>query len=286
MIKILNTGMIASFQDLGRFGFRNYGVPVSGAMDQESYLLCNALLNNESNAAVIEFALKGPKIEFLSATFIAVTGAQFSLSLNNIAFPLNKVVAVNKGDVLSLDNCTKGVYGYLGVAGGFQLSEIMQSKSFYPAISPSLAITKNMEIAIGASKFERETEIQINPTPYNLERIAVTAGAEFELLSRANQQHLKEGYFSVSNVYNRMGIHLQQPIVNKLSPIITSAVLAGTVQLTPSGKMIVLMRDAQTTGGYPRVLQLSEAGINKMSQLKFQDRFQFRFLDTPAQMGL
>jgi allophanate hydrolase subunit 2 len=67
-----------------------------------------------------------------------------------------------------------------------------------------------------------------------------------------------------------------QNIENHLEPIITSAVLPGTVQLTPSGKLIILMRDCQTTGGYPRVLQLKEASINVLAQKLTGHAVQFK----------
>ena len=76
-----------------------------------------------------------------------------------------------------------------------------------------------------------------------------------------------------------MGIRLEESLDNELPSILSSGVLPGTVQLTPSGKMLVLMRDAQTTGGYPRILQLTDSAINIMAQLKHGDSFRFRLLD-------
>jgi allophanate hydrolase subunit 2 len=68
---------------------------------------------------------------------------------------------------------------------------------------------------------------------------------------------------------------LNETIPNTLPSILTSAVLPGTVQLTPSGKLIILMRDCQVTGGYPRVLQVSEESINRLSQKITGDKIQF-----------
>ena len=77
---------------------------------------------------------------------------------------------------------------------------------------------------------------------------------------------------------NRTGFHLVEILENNLSQILTSAVLPGTVQLTPSGKLIVLMRDCQVTGGYPRILQLTEKSINIFSQKIAGDTFVFSIL--------
>jgi allophanate hydrolase subunit 2 len=72
-----------------------------------------------------------------------------------------------------------------------------------------------------------------------------------------------------------MAIQLNEKLYNQINPIITSPVLPGTIQLTPNGTLIVLMRDCQTTGGYPRILQLDERSINTISQYKKDSSFYF-----------
>jgi allophanate hydrolase subunit 2 len=103
-------------------------------------------------------------------------------------------------------------------------------------------------------------------------------GPEFEDLSSNQKKLLEATKFTISNLNNRMGYQLNELIENSLNPIITSAVLPGTVQLTPGGKLIVLMRDAQTTGGYPRVLQLSDQAINLLAQKKTSDKVTFSMI--------
>ena len=75
-----------------------------------------------------------------------------------------------------------------------------------------------------------------------------------------------------------MGYRLEELVVNELSPILTSGVMPGTIQLTPSGKMIVLMRDCQVTGGYPRVLQLTDSAIDKLAQKSTGDSFRLKII--------
>lgn len=103
-------------------------------------------------------------------------------------------------------------------------------------------------------------------------------GPEFENLSSHQKKLLEATKFTISNLNNRMGYQLNELIENNVNPIITSAVLPGTVQLTPGGKLIVLMRDAQTTGGYPRVLQLSDDAINLLAQKKTSDLVSFSII--------
>ena len=91
-------------------------------------------------------------------------------------------------------------------------------------------------------------------------------GPEYDRLSIKNKDILLKKEFSISNNHNRMGYILEQNLKNNINPILTSHVMPGTVQLTPGGKIIILMRDCQTTGGYPRILQLTNNGINMLSQ--------------------
>ena len=91
-------------------------------------------------------------------------------------------------------------------------------------------------------------------------------GPDFEGLNKQQKKRLFEP-FTISEDNNRVGYRLHETIENNLKPILTSAVLPGTVQLTPSGTLIVLMRDAQVTGGYPRVLQLTSFSVDILSQM-------------------
>lgn len=280
MIKVLNPGMIATFQDLGRFGYRKYGVPVSGVMDRESYLLCNALLGNDSNEAVVEFALLGPKLQFEEATGIALTGAHFKALLNTKPIAINTVITVKKGDILSFASCSRGVYGYLGVRGGFKIPEILGSKSYYPSVTPNSKLHKGMELGVkDHHNIEVHNNTHIDQPDFNMSLIDAGLGPEFHLLTDTGKNRLMHNSFSISKNYNRMGIRLEESLDNELPSILSSGVLPGTVQLTPSGKMLVLMRDAQTTGGYPRILQLTDSAINIMAQLKYGNSFRFRLLD-------
>ena len=107
----------------------------------------------------------------------------------------------------------------------------------------------------------------------------VFKGPEFEYLTLEQQAQLFNNKLTISNLNNRMAYQFKEPLKNNLNPIITSQVLPGTVQLTPSGNLIVLMRDCQTTGGYPRILQLKETSINVLSQKMTGQTLQFKLLE-------
>ena len=114
---------------------------------------------------------------------------------------------------------------------------------------------------------------------FNNNKIEVFKGPEFNKLSIKQKQALLKKKFTISNHNNRMAYQLNESFDNQLEPIITSLVMQGTVQLTPSGKIIILMRDCQTCGGYPRILQLSKKSINILSQKHMLNHINFELID-------
>jgi len=135
MLKVLKSGLYTTVQDLGRYHYRNKGVPVSGVMDQVSVDTVNAILENETNDAVLEITMTGPTLVFEEETYIALAGAVMSATLNNAPIQNYKVYRINKGDVLAYGKLEKGFRAYLAVKGGFQLPTILGSKSMYKPIT-------------------------------------------------------------------------------------------------------------------------------------------------------
>ena len=277
MLKVLKPGFFNTIQDKGRFGFARMGVPVSGVMDGYVTDIANSLLNNSLDSAVIEITF-GCEFQFLCDTFICVSGGDFSPEINHQAIGLNKKIAILKNDVLSFGKIIFGVRSYLAVSGGIQSEEILKSKSFYKGITTDFALKKGMILPI-LEHVKEETianaSIKVDTLHFKSIEIRCTKGPEFELLNLQQKKRLLENRFSISKDASRMGYRLNEVIENELPSILTSAVLPGTVQLTPSGKLIVLMRDCQVTGGYPRVLQLSEKAICQLAQKTIGNQFQF-----------
>ena len=99
-IIFLNAGLNTTVQDMGRNGHQKSGFHVCGVMDRRSYRLANMLLDNDENAAVLEFTLMGPTIQFTSDTVIAITGGDFAPTLNEKPIAMYQAVSVKKDDVL------------------------------------------------------------------------------------------------------------------------------------------------------------------------------------------
>ena len=278
-ILVLSEGMHSSIQDLGRKGYRSYGVPISGAMDKYSAILANKLLNNEEGMPVMEMTLLGPKIMFEDHTLMVLTGADMSPSLNGQPIIMNFVYAVNTSDVLSFGELNFGVRTYLGVKGGFKTEMKLNSRSFFDGITAKEKIDKGDRIPIATYEADLEvtsSKIKVNETHFTTKKIDVTKGPEYNRLTKKHRELLFSREFKIDTKNNRMGYQMKHkfpPIKN--DEIITSVTIPGTVQLTPSGKLIILMRDCPTTGGYPRILQLTDLGINQLAQKKKDDGFKF-----------
>lgn len=269
MLKVLRLGLYSSIQDLGRKGCQQYGVPVSGVMDRQSAALANALLGNDENDAVIEVTMMGPKLQFFKSTIICISGADLSPEIHGKSINLNAAVVVNKGDVLSFGKLQYGIRCYLAIQHGFQSEIVMGSRSMYQGITASQVLAQGQELHYKDSEVNLAAKhVAVNPVSnlFKEKQLKVYKGPEFDCLNNAQIKGLLDCDFTISKDHSRMGYRLQEPLCHNLKTIITSAVMPGTVQLTPSGQLIVLMRDAQTTGGYPRVLQLSAEAINVLSQ--------------------
>ena len=271
MISVLKAGFYSSVQDIGRFGYQDQGVPVSGVMDSYSAKLANALLDNEMTDAVLELSMTGPVLQFHCETTVAITGANLSPVLNKkTALKLNTIVAVKKDDVLSFGVCKYGFRAYLAVKEGFKTQQVLGSRSMYNAITSNIRINKGDQLLINENsnlKPHKTTAVKVNHEHFSSSCLAVLKGPEYDLLPETIKELLKNKTFSIGKENNRMAYQLYDAqLQNNLDAIITSVVLPGTVQLTPAGQLIVLMRDCQTTGGYPRVLQLNEKAISQMAQ--------------------
>lgn len=278
MIEVLHPGLYTSIQDLGRFGYRNKGVPNSGVMDAISAGLANALLNNTVDCALLEMTVIGPKLLFTSDTAIAITGADMSPKLNDKRIPNNSVIHIKNGDVLSFGNAVNGARCYLAVKGGIQSECILNSRSQFKNITQKINVAKNdcLEIeSFAETNFKTASgKLRLKDAFFNTNALVVYKGPEFDILKSEDQNTVFNTEFTISNNSNRMGFQLKEIIAPHNTSIITSPVLPGTIQLLPSGRLIVLMKDAQTSGGYPRILQLSDKAISILAQKKFGDGIQ------------
>jgi len=280
-IEVLHPGLYSSLQDLGRHNFLKYGVPQSGVMDSFAAKKANLILSNLDSAPVLEITQLGPKLKFSEPTQIAICGAYLNPKINESVVLNNRILSLKVGDVLSFGKRVIGCRAYIAIVGGFISEKVLGSYSWYNGITKREFLKKgsSMEYTnLDRTLNNLNASVKVNEVYLKDNVIKVFTGPEYDLLSSSQKRELMESTFSLDINNNRMAIQLKEPFNNSLNPIITGPVLPGTVQLTPSGKLIVLMRDCQTTGGYPRVLQFSEDGLNTIAQKVIGDHILFELI--------
>ena len=278
-IEVLSGGVYTTIQDKGRKGFRSFGIPISGAMDHLSIDLGNSLLGNSLNLAAMEMTIGGPKLLFHDQATICISGADISAKINERPVKTNVAEIINKGEVLSFGKLMYGCRAYLCIKGGFNTTQHFGSYSTYdqgnlgyPLIKIGTVLSFNPDQILQPNINSR---IKPSDSLFNQKAIPVTPGPEYDLIDK---ESLMEEYEINANS-NRMGYRLSGKMnYPHQNSILTSTVMPGTVQLPPSGDPVVLMRDCQTTGGYPRVLQVTEFGINILAQKKPGDKVLFQLV--------
>lgn len=280
-LQIIQPGFYTTVQDAGRRGFAHLGVPESGAMDQDAYRQANSMLNNQPRAAVLECTLMGPTICFEMDTAFVITGGLTKAFLDGEPVVQGVVAFAKAQQTLKVGAVQSGTRCYLAFAGGIESKLVLGSRSMYSPLTP-FRVTKGEELPIGNSNYGNQKGARlkvltssIKPTIDTTIEITAYKGPEYSKLNKEQEKECLK-VFTVSKHWNRMALQLEEPLKNNFDAMITAPVLPGTVQLTPSGTLIVLLRDCQTTGGYPRILQVSEAGINGLSQLQKGDQFRWK----------
>ncbi|MEO9869039.1 5-oxoprolinase subunit C family protein [Ekhidna sp.] len=264
-LRVVKTGPVATIQDLGRFGFRRYGIPQSGVMDIEMMKMANKAIGNPDNYPVVEFAMMGIKLEVLEKTSISVIGA--ALKVNGNSFK-KKSAFLNNGDELEIST-PDNVYAYLGIGGKIEAKEDFGSFATYPPAGfggVDGRVLEKEDIIITDSQKHNIHEVDFPIRKQDtLEVIRILKGPEWSALKELPDS---KG-FQVHPSSNRMGIRLiGERLENTGKEIISSAVIPGTIQLPPDGQPIILMNDCQTTGGYPRIGKVIEEDMGKVAQVK------------------
>ena len=280
MVKLLS-GFHVTVQDLGRFGHRSNGVPTSGVMDIYSAKLANMLLNNNEDDAVLEITFGACKLQFDCDCMISITGADFSAKINNSLIHLNTAIPLKKGTILSFGKRNYGVRTYLAIAKGFQTQSVLGSRSMYQGITSNSIIKRGTVLPIDTDQIIKSvsfSSVKVNSSHFNAEVLECYEAPEFDLLSVLQKKQLLNTLFTISADNSRMGYKLEETLAENSLSMLTSSVLPGTVQLTPSGKLIVLMKDCQATGGYPRVLQMTENAINQLGQKTTGNQFHLKMV--------
>lgn len=267
---ILRTGPGSSIQDQGRILGSQFGIPSSGVMDQKSFFWVNHVLQNSPNHAVLEISSPGFAIQFESPALVSIAGASAQVMINSKEETNPSLLILQRGDVLEIGRFFQGSRIYLGIKGGFKSPLFLQSRSFFEPVTGQSMLKKGDRLEFHFFKPSvysiAKAKPRWNSTWFEGNELEVFQGPDWHLLSPDQQEKIRKTEFHLSKLSNRMGIQLEEIVENKLPELPTNPVFPGTIQLTSGGKLLILMRDAGVTGGYPRILQLPEESVSLLSQ--------------------
>jgi urea carboxylase len=302
-IKVLKPGLFSSFQDLGRRGYQQLGVPVGGAMDELSHRLANRLLGNADVEATLEITQMGPTLRFAAEATIACCGAELSASVDGVPLPLDTPSRLRAGATLAFGRRLSGVRCYLAVRGGFALQPVMGSCSTYERAAygghAGRALRKGdvLGLKLAHAAFEdagdglgaaaiarfRSRWMELGDAP-----VRVMPGREWAQFSVQAQRSLLSGRYRVGALSDRMGYRLEGEALQRrvTGDLLSEGVCFGTMQVPPDGQPIVLMAEHQTTGGYPRIAQVASVDLPRLAQYGPGDVLWFDMISIEAAQGL
>ncbi|MGY6521167.1 MAG: 5-oxoprolinase subunit C family protein [Mongoliitalea sp.] len=282
-LELVKGGLQCSIQDNGRRRHAQRGVPYSGAMDAFSYSLANHLLENSAQAACLEIGPAPVVFRFQAPSIAVLTGAKGLFLLDGLSIQRNKPFQVEAGSILRVESIERVNWLYLGVKEGFLSLEVLGSRSWSKGITEAVTLKKGMQLPYFSQKprvnFPTHSRIKEYLTETSELLLYAYRGPDWRLLPAEIQTAIQNNFFELGLRQDRMGFEILGLPPNSLAQLLTAPVYPGTVQLTPSGKMIALMREAQVTGGYPRVLHLEEKSINQLSQLRAGAKIRFHLID-------
>lgn len=281
MIEVITPGIQTTIQDRGRKKYRTIGVGFSGAMDAFSFAIANHLVMNDEDAAVLEITYGNASFRFHSDTYVALTGADASATLDSKSIPCWWCFPVKAGQVLRFKISSEGLRTYLAVAGGFNVPEVMGSKSTDLKTQigglSGRSLRKGDEFPIPIYKgpqypsFGLSKSIQPMHKPVDGECVVrFIIGAEWTCLTDDSQQIVLSSPWQVSNETNRLGARLEGVPLSLKAPLelMSHGIVPGCIQLPPSGQPVIQLQDANTCGGYPKIGVVIASDMRLLAQIK------------------
>lgn len=285
-IDILQAGIQTTIQDLGRHGARHLGIAQAGALDPQSLALANALVGNAANLAGLEIVIGPLEVRFQQDTWFAICGADFAASLDGKPIAPGWRYRANAGQKLLLRGPQRECRAYLAFSGGIFCDVVLGARATDLQAGfgglHGRALRKHDVLMLGdGTHFHRSIGVQQRKwTP----EIRAVVGPEFDQFSKKAQHDFWHHAWKVTNQSNRMGYRLQGNRLDRCSKqdLFSHAVMPGVVQVPPNGQPIVLLADAQTTGGYPRIACVIQADLWKLAQTPIGKSFCFIRVDLDA----
>ncbi|NLN83174.1 MAG: biotin-dependent carboxyltransferase family protein [Firmicutes bacterium] len=286
---VSNPGLFTTLQDLGRFGYAASGIPQSGALDPYSLRIANILVGNRQDEAALELTILGPRLEFLDNLHFALAGGDLGAQLNGIDLPAFGAYQGQKGDILSFQG-GPGVRAYLAVKGGFSASLTLGSKSTYlraglGGFAGRPLLREQILYGLTGPKTQGSNPSFLGELPKTMTAEFVDREVPLEVILGPQDDYFAAGQiesffaqqWQVSSDFDRMGYRLAGEKLEHLDKkeIISDGISPGAIQVPGHGLPIILLADAQTTGGYPKIATVISADLPLLAQRKAEDWVSF-----------
>jgi 5-oxoprolinase (ATP-hydrolysing) subunit C len=297
MIEVLSNAALATIQDQGRDGYLRYGVGTSGAMDRIALAVGNLLLGNDSDAAGIEIPMFPFRVRFTAEVAFAVTGADCAARLNDRPVLPWWTLQARKDDVLTLGVPTSGARCYLMLAGGVDVPVVLGSRStqlrgefggldgralqkgdvLSAAASPAAPHDTHAGFGVTSPLRTLPQGMAMPTAAPNETVVRVLPAAEYEAYDDASIETFWRGSWKVTPQSDRYGFRLEGHALRSRRPLEmrSHGIVPGVIQVPPSGQPIIQLRDAQPTGGYPKIGTVIEADLWRLAQARIGTSIRF-----------
>jgi biotin-dependent carboxylase-like uncharacterized protein len=294
-VNVLKPGLSTTVQDLGRPGYYNIGIPLSGGMDRLALKAANWLVGNRETAAVLEAVFMGPELQFTEDATVAVTGADMPVKVDGAARDGWTSFKVKKGQILSFDFLKKGARIYIAVSGGIDVPEVLGSRSTYTLGALGGFKGRKLEagdkLPVGKGRGAREGRSvpeKLRRGPGSPAELRMLPGLYWHRLTADAGKHFFADTWKVAPEADRIGYRFKggRPIefVPREAPfgagsdpsnIVDACYPYGSIQIPSGTEPIVLHRDAVSGGGYFMVGAVISADMDLIGQLQPHHPAQF-----------
>lgn len=280
MLNIMRAGLHTTVQDVGRFGLSQLGIGRCGALDAPALQVANLLVGNAADAAALEITLGQLEATFTSPRWIALTGADCHATLDGRPLWTGWCFAARPGQTLRLRAPRNGMRSYLAVSGGIDVPPALGSRSTDVKAAfggyEGRPLADGDRLPLGEPLVARQRQLGVRQLLF-CNRVRVLPGPEYQEFDHEAQENFWRTGWQLSPQCNRMGYRLLGPELKRRREreMLSHGVLPGVVQVPPNGKPIVLMADAQTTGGYPRIASVIEADLFHLAQIRLGEPVHF-----------
>ena len=285
--EILRSGTNSSIQDKGRNHLYHIGIALSGAMDQRIFSISNALVNNNPNEGVIEFAYQGPLLKLKNGSVnFAITGnVSFNILRKNSIIEEGKCFQsyfLEKEDKIDIIYTKDSVFGYLAIEGGFKIEKVWGSYSVNTKakIGPNNGekFSVGDKIYINKSEAKNFIKKKIEYKKSVETTIRTTKGTNFDYFSEEAKNKFFNEEYQVTNLSDRMGMRLEGPKLENIvnTNIKSEGLVKGVVQVPSDGNPIIMFSDHGSIGGYPKIAVVITADHDKAAQLIPRSKIKFK----------